>query len=77
MTVLLSCGRVEAGAAAALPSRDSYARSWEAFHHNQNLGGACGEITAMLGKGGRKLLNPLVAAQNFEYKICAHSPGLL
>jgi cellulose synthase/poly-beta-1,6-N-acetylglucosamine synthase-like glycosyltransferase len=24
---------------------------------------------AMLGKFGRKLLNPLVAAQNFEYKL--------
>lgn len=23
----------------------------------------------MLGRGGRKLLNPLVAAQNFEYKV--------
>lgn len=34
----------------------------------QNLGGACGEIHAML-KGGKKLLNPLVAAQNFEYKM--------
>ncbi|SGY21407.1 BQ5605_C016g08233 [Microbotryum silenes-dioicae] len=42
---------------------------WEAFHHNPNLGGACGEIHAMLGNHGRKLLNPLVAAQNFEYKM--------
>jgi len=41
---------------------------WEAFHHNPNLGGACGEIHAMLS-GGKKLLNPLVAAQNFEYKM--------
>ncbi|KNZ49213.1 chitin synthase [Puccinia sorghi] len=41
---------------------------WEAFHHNPNLGGACGEIHAMLS-GGKKLLNPLVAAQNFEYKV--------
>lgn len=23
----------------------------------------------MIGKGGKKLLNPLVAAQNFEYKM--------
>lgn len=38
------------------------------FYHNKDLGGACGEIHAMLGKNGRKLLNPLVAAQNFEYK---------
>ena len=41
---------------------------WEAFHNNKNLGGACGEIHAMI-RGGIKLLNPLVAAQNFEYKI--------
>jgi hypothetical protein len=27
-----------------------------------------GEIHAMI-EGGRKLLNPLVAAQNFEYKM--------
>jgi chitin synthase len=31
---------------------------WEAFYNNPNLGGACGEIHAMI-EGGRKLLNPL------------------
>ncbi len=41
---------------------------WEAFHNDDNLGGACGEIHAMT-KRGRKLINPLVAAQNFEYKM--------
>lgn len=41
---------------------------WEAFYNDKNLGGACGEIHAML-QGGKKLLNPLVAAQNFEYKM--------
>ncbi|MBW0485136.1 hypothetical protein O181_024851 [Austropuccinia psidii MF-1] len=41
---------------------------WEAFAHKPTLGGACGEIHAMLS-GGKKLLNPLVAAQNFEYKM--------
>ncbi|KAF8213579.1 chitin synthase [Mycena galopus ATCC 62051] len=41
---------------------------WEAFHNDPHLGGCCGEIHAMI-KGGRKLLNPLVAAQNFEYKM--------
>jgi cellulose synthase/poly-beta-1,6-N-acetylglucosamine synthase-like glycosyltransferase len=30
---------------------------------------ACGEIRAGLGHGGTKLVNPLVAAQNFEYKM--------
>lgn len=51
------------------PGRRSIYYLWEAFHHNPNLGGSCGEIHAMIGKGGRKLFNPLVAAQNFEYKI--------
>ncbi|KAJ3378347.1 Chitin synthase, class 1 [Chytriomyces hyalinus] len=40
-----------------------------AFHRNQNAGGACGEIYAELGVGWSKLWNPLVAAQNFEYKL--------
>src|SRR5438552_3040561 len=49
--------------------QDSIIELWLAFYNKKNLGGACGEIHAMLGKGGRKLLNPLVATQNFEYKI--------
>ncbi|KAF7554624.1 hypothetical protein G7Z17_g2756 [Cylindrodendrum hubeiense] len=51
------------------PSPRSLLALWEGFYNDKNLGGACGEIHAMLGKGGRKLLNPLVAIQNFEYKI--------
>lgn len=42
---------------------------WEAFYNDKDLGGACGEIHALLGKGWKNLLNPLVAIQNFEYKI--------
>jgi chitin synthase len=42
---------------------------WEAFYNDKTLGGACGEIHAMLGSGWRNVINPLVAAQNFEYKI--------
>jgi chitin synthase len=45
---------------------------WEAFHHDRNLGGACGEIHAQINHGV-KLLNPLVAAQNFEYKMSSQS----
>ncbi|KAF8529171.1 glycosyltransferase family 2 protein [Hysterangium stoloniferum] len=41
---------------------------WEAFYNDPHLGGACGEIHAMI-KGGKKLLNPLIATQNFEYKM--------
>ncbi|KIV96692.1 chitin synthase 3 [Exophiala mesophila] len=54
------------------PGPKSLMALWEAFYNDKDLGGACGEIHAMLGRGGvfgRKLLNPLVAAQNFEYKI--------
>lgn len=41
---------------------------WKQFYNNKNLGGCCGEIHPMLGKGAKNLLNPLVAAQNFECK---------
>ncbi|KAF2712216.1 glycosyltransferase family 2 protein [Pleomassaria siparia CBS 279.74] len=51
------------------PGPRSLLSLWEAFHNDKNLGGACGEIHAMLGKRGKGLLNPLVAIQNFEYKI--------
>lgn len=74
------------------PGPNSIYKLWQAFK-DPKVGGACGEIRAMLGnhasmndegsffkKVGRKigflfwdfttcLLNPLVAAQNFEYKI--------
>lgn len=42
---------------------------WRAFDLEPMCAGACGEIKAMLGTGGRHLLNPLVATQNFEYKM--------
>src|SRR5437764_6944592 len=51
------------------PGSKSLLYLWEAFYNDKDLGGACGEIHAMLGRGWKKLLNPLVAAQNFEYKI--------
>ena len=51
------------------PSPKSLLYLWEGFYNDKDLGGACGEITCMLGKGWTKLFNPLVAAQNFEYKI--------
>lgn len=67
------------------PGKKSLYYLWEAFYNDPNLGGCCGmilvqspstnqltaspgEIHAMLD-GGKKLLNPLVAAQNFEYKM--------
>ena len=42
---------------------------WKAFDRNASVGGACGEIYCELGSGCTNLLNPLVAAQNFEYKM--------
>ncbi|OCL08324.1 glycosyltransferase family 2 protein [Glonium stellatum] len=51
------------------PGPKSLLSLWEAFYNDKDLGGSCGEIHAMLGKGWKNLLNPLVAAQNFEYKI--------
>ncbi|CAG8900762.1 unnamed protein product [Penicillium egyptiacum] len=51
------------------PGKKSLLALWESFYNDKNLGGSCGEIHAMLGKGWKNLMNPLVAAQNFEYKI--------
>ncbi|KAG5730212.1 Chitin synthase 4 [Termitomyces sp. T112] len=51
------------------PGPTSIYHLWKAFDINSNVGGACGEIVAMKGKWGRHLINPLVAAQNFEYKM--------
>ena len=51
------------------PGPKSLLALWESFYNDKDIGGSCGEIHAMLGRGWKKLLNPLVAAQNFEYKI--------
>ncbi|KXN90875.1 Chitin synthase 3 [Leucoagaricus sp. SymC.cos] len=51
------------------PGNNSIYKLWKAFDLNSNVGGACGEISAYKGKNWSLLLNPLVAAQNFEYKI--------
>lgn len=51
------------------PGHKALLALWEAFYNDKDLGGACGEIHALLGRGWKNLVNPLVAAQNFEYKI--------
>ncbi|KAG2199928.1 hypothetical protein INT47_009254 [Mucor saturninus] len=51
------------------PGNSSIYQLWKVFHRNPLVGGACGEIRAMLGTACCQLLNPLVAAQNFEYKM--------
>ncbi|KAF2663933.1 chitin synthase, class II [Microthyrium microscopicum] len=42
---------------------------WKAFDNDSKVAGAAGEIIAGKGKGWLGLLNPLVASQNFEYKM--------
>ena len=61
VTILLDVG--------TKPSERSFYHLNKAFERNPLVGGACGEIKADIGDCGYKLLNPLVAAQNFEYKM--------
>jgi chitin synthase len=42
---------------------------WKAFDNDSSVAGAAGEIKAGKGKAWLGLLNPLVASQNFEYKM--------
>ncbi|KAK3327412.1 glycosyltransferase family 2 protein [Cercophora scortea] len=51
------------------PGGNSIYQLWKAFDLEPMCAGACGEIKAMLGTGGKNLINPLVATQNFEYKM--------
>lgn len=51
------------------PTSTSIYHLWKTFDLNPNVGGACGEITADLGTACVNVLNPIVAAQNFEYKM--------
>lgn len=51
------------------PGNKSLYCLWKAFDTDSNVAGACGEIKAMKGKYGSSLLNPIVASQNFEYKM--------
>ncbi|KAF6072685.1 Chitin synthase family protein [Candida albicans] len=58
--MLLDCG--------TKPSRDAFFHLWKSFK-DPNVAGACGEMRVALGPNKNLLMNPLVAAQNFEYKI--------
>jgi chitin synthase len=51
------------------PSGTSLYDLWKAFDKHPKCGGACGEIRVDAGKAQWQLINPLVASQNFEYKI--------
>lgn len=63
------CVLLDAG---TVPEHKSIYSLWKAFDVNSSVAGACGEIAVDTGGPaglGLALLNPLVAAQNFEYKI--------
>lgn len=60
LVMLLDCG--------TKPSKDAFYQLWNSFK-DPHVAGACGEMRVALGPGKQLLLNPLVAAQNFEYKI--------
>ncbi|OLY82960.1 Chitin synthase 1 [Smittium mucronatum] len=51
------------------PSGTSIYHLWKSFDKDQNVAGACGEICVDTGEGCCQVWNPLVAAQNFEYKM--------
>ncbi|KAH3685749.1 hypothetical protein WICPIJ_003268 [Wickerhamomyces pijperi] len=51
------------------PNIPAFYHMWKAFDRDSNVAGVAGEIKALKGKGCNKLLNPLVASQNFEYKM--------
>lgn len=60
VVMLLDCG--------TKPGKDAFYHLWSAFK-DPNVAGACGEMRVALGPNKSLLLNPLVATQNFEYKI--------
>lgn len=60
LVMLLDCG--------TKPSKDAFYHLWNSFK-DPHVAGACGEMRCGLGQGNKLLFNPLVAAQNFEYKI--------
>lgn len=59
------CVLIDAG---TKPGKDSIYQLWKAFDLEPMCAGACGEIKVMLSRG-KNLKSPLVAAQNFEYKM--------
>jgi chitin synthase len=60
------CVLIDAG---TKPGGRSIYDLWKVFDIEPMCAGACGEIKAMLGPGGKNLIYPLVATQNFEYKM--------
>jgi chitin synthase len=48
---------------------DALLRVWTRFYNDMDLGGVCGELRPSMGGSWMNILNPLVAAQVFEYKV--------
>ncbi|KAK0566975.1 hypothetical protein OC861_002936 [Tilletia horrida] len=59
-TVLLDVG--------TRPFDNAFWHLWRPIYLDPDIAGTCGEIRTSLGRGNQDLANPLVAAQNFEYK---------
>ncbi|KZV65585.1 glycosyltransferase family 2 protein [Peniophora sp. CONT] len=52
------------------PTGTSIYELWKCFDKHKNVGGACGEICVEPGRGCSEIFkSPLVASQNFEYKM--------
>ncbi|KAJ3108971.1 Chitin synthase, class 2 [Phlyctochytrium planicorne] len=51
------------------PSKESFFHLYNAFDRDPRVAGACGEIVTELGPKWNKLINPIIAIQNFEYKM--------
>lgn len=48
---------------------DALFKVWNRFYNERDLGGVCGELRPSMGGSWKNILNPLVAAQVFEYKV--------
>ncbi|TPX34360.1 chitin synthase [Synchytrium microbalum] len=59
------CALIDVG---TKPTPQSFYHLWRAFDRNKHVGGACGEI-CVESTHAFSMLNPLVASQNFEYKM--------
>ncbi|KAI8098574.1 chitin synthase 1 [Halteromyces radiatus] len=51
------------------PGYTSIYELWKVFDRYAHVAGACGEIRASLGTLNHQIFHPLIAAQNFEYKM--------
>ncbi|RIB06386.1 Glycosyltransferase Family 2 protein [Gigaspora rosea] len=60
------CVLIDVGAE---PGPKSIYKLWKVFDIDARVAGAFGELIIMNGKNWMNLLNPVVAAQNFEYKM--------